>query len=497
MTEVKLTYNLVHQWHSKNNISVIGKAFLDKILLKGNTLIKYFEEVNTEISFADKLKNIGGHFAVVLETQDYFFISVDTIRTVPLFIRKENNEILIADTIEFSGNWNTTEAENLKKVYCTLENNTLLKNWQQLQAGEYGVIHKKSLSIDIRSYYRHQKSKYINDDIQKQCTHLERSMIEKIITYADNRTILIPLSGGYDSRYLLALLKESNYPDIECFTYGRKDSYEVLIAKNVCAKLNVKWHFIEYTDALLQLFFSSAWNEYSDLNHHFSSLPHEQDFFALHYLNENNLLPKNAVVMNGFCQDIHAGSFIEPVKNFDLQKFIFQKYQLKPDLAAYENSWNGYQEWLVRNRLSKFIINAVRAYEFYGLDFYLPFWNTDWINFWYALPVTQRLNQQFYREYLFNTIFKKYKVDFKKPSHDSVNKLYTLKKISKAILPKKITKLLEFQNSKDTSKDANNTLFLYEEIYKQLKEKPAEKDFRINNIHALYFLEKLKENHQL
>jgi asparagine synthase (glutamine-hydrolysing) len=497
MTDVKLTYNLVHHWHSKNNISVIGNTFLDKILLKENTLIKYFEEVDTEISFADKLKNTVGHFAVVLETQDYFFIAVDIIRTIPLFIRKDKNGILITDTVECSGDWNSVEVENLKKTYCTLENNTLLSDWQQLQSGEYAVIDKINLSIEINSYYRHQKNKEENEDEKTRCKRSEKKMMEKVIAYANNRTILLPLSGGYDSRYLLALLKENNYPSIECFTYGRKESHEVLIARNVCEKLNVKWHYIEYTDELLQLFFNSEWNKYSKLNHHFSSLPHEQDFFALHYLQQNNLLAENAVVMNGFCQDIHAGSFIEPIRNFDLQKFIYHKYQLKLNALSYENTWNGYREWLIKNRLSKFIINSVRVYEFFGLDFYLPFWNTDWINFWYSLPDDQLLNQQFYRDYLFSGIFKRYKIDFKKPSHEGIHKLYTLKKISKAILPPKITKLLQLQNSKDISKDANNTLFLYEEIYKRLKEKPTEKDFRINNIHALYFLEKLKENHQL
>ena len=47
------------------------------------------------------------------------------------------------------------------------------------------------------------------------------------------------------------------------------------------------------------------------------------------------------------------------------------------------------------------------------------------------------------------------------------------------------------------AKDENKTLSLYEEIYKRLKEKPADKDFRINNIHALYLMQNLKEKSQL
>ena len=101
-------------------------------------------------------------------------------------------------------------------------------------------------------------------------------------------------------------------------------------------------------------------------------------------MKQHQLLPKNAVVINGYCQDIHAGSFIEPIKNFSLQKVINYKYDIQLNTYDYENSWNGYQEWLVKNRLSKFIINSVRVFEYFGIDFYLPFWNRDWIDFCYS-----------------------------------------------------------------------------------------------------------------
>lgn len=498
MIKIQLTYDLVNKWYSENTISVIGTAFLHNQLLKNHALKVYFESVNNEPSFVEKTAKLSGHFSVLIDTTNYIFIAVDNIRTFPMFIKQQEGELHITDKInENAGNWNETAIENFKSVYCTLENETLLKEWLQLQAGEYAIIDKQTQSVEIKSYYHHKKPFTKETNLEETLSALENKLVEKIKKYATDRTILIPLSGGYDSRYLLALLKESNYPNIECFTYGRKDSYEVLIAKNVCEKINIKWHFVEYTDALLHSFFTTVWNDYSNLNHHFTSLPHEQDFFAIYYLLQNNLIPEDAVVMNGFCQDILAGSFIEPVKNFDVPKFIFYKHDLKFAASTYENSWFGYQEWLVKNRLSKFIINAVRTYEFFGLDFYLPFWDTDWIDFWYSLPLDARLNQRFYNEYLFNGIFKDLKIDFKKPAHDSTTKFYTLKKISKAILPDSFTKLLQMQNSKNPSKDVNNTLFLYEEIYKRLKDKPAEKDFRINNIHALYLLQNVKEKHQL
>lgn len=500
MTDCRLTYHTIHPWHTENGISVKGAAFLNHLLLNSSELIGYFQKVCDANSFQEHLQRLSGHFSVVIENDDSFFIAVDTIRTFPLFIQKNKTGILLSDAIDTaSGQWDETETEYFKKVFCTLENNTLLQDWKQLQAGEYGIIPKSSSEFQIQTYYHHAHaaSGESERDLKSKLSTAEQNIIDKAITYAANRTILIPLSGGYDSRYLLALLKQKKYAKIECFTYGKKDSYEVRTAKKVCEKLQIKWHYIEYADELLQSFFSEKWQQYSEGNHNYSSLPHEQDFFALYYLHCNDLLPDNAVVMNGFCQDIMAGSFLEPLHSFNLTKFIGEKYDIQPKLSCYENSWNAYQEWLVKNRLSKFIVNSVRIYETFGLDFYLPFWDTNWIHFWYSLPITLRMHQRFYHNHLFDGIFRKYDIRFKKPTYDDTDTFYNIKRLIKAILPLSITKYIKRKNSQDASRDVNNTLFLYEELYKQLKTQVPQKDFRINNIHALYLLQNLKEKHQL
>jgi len=496
MIDIQLTYQLCHQWQTEKHISVIGSAFAFNELLQGNELIQFFKDCDDETTFIDRLQKLSGHFAVVIKLEDKLLAAVDLIRTFPILLHQQDKQIIITDKITSDIEIDNHEVDIFKKVYCTLENNTLLKNWKQLQAGQYLVIDSKNDLVNIKTYYHHTKESKIEPDFIsiKKLNALEKKIVQQTIQYANNRTILVPLSGGYDSRYILALLKQSNYEHIECYTYGKKNSYEVLIAKNVAEKLNIKWHFIEYTDELLDIFFTEEWQQYSNLNHHYSSLPHEQDFFALHYLKKQQLLPLNAVIINGFCQDIHAGSFIEPVKNFDLQKFIFYKHDIHIDVSSYENSWNGYQEWLVKNRLSKFIINSVRVYEYFGLDFYLPFWNKDWIDFWYSLDMKERYHQQFYKTHLFDGIFKQYQIDFKKPSHNVTDRFYTLKKIAKSILPKKITEQIQIQHHHNKQNDVNNSLYLYENIFNKLVQKPTVKDYKINNIHAVFFLEIFSKN---
>jgi len=498
MIQLKLEPNLVHTWYSHNNIHVIGNAFFEKSLLNSQAINCYFSETKNEFEFKEKLSKLSGHFSIIIELNNTLLLAVDSIRTYPIFIKSEPDLIHISNKIDGTNcSINKGQASFFEHIYCTTDNHTLLNEWQQLQAGEIAIINKTSYHIKIESYYTHCQKENYEINLSQELKKLEQKLIDKIRQYCSNNPILLPLSGGYDSRYLLSLLLKNNIKNITCFTYGRANSYEVKTAEKVCRTLNIELIIIEYSDELLSIFFQEKWKQYSDYNHHFSSLPHEQDFFALHYLSQNNLIPKNAILLNGFCQDLHGGSIFEPIKNIDIRSYILHKHHILYHNTSYENTWNGYQEWFIKNRVSKFIINSVRVYEFFGIDFYLPFWQKDWIEFWYTVPLKKRLNQSFYNNYLMDGIFKEMNIDFIKPSYDSTNKHYRIKTLAKKVLPRTIKKYLQDKNSIDINKDTNNTLFLYKEIYKRLIHPPNEKNFRINNIHALYLLQTLKQEYSL
>jgi asparagine synthetase B (glutamine-hydrolysing) len=152
MIKIQLTYHLYHSWKTENATSVIGTAFKNDELLKETALLHNFQTITNEESFKEKLQQLDGHFSIVTETETSVFIAVDTIRTFPLFIYSTAADILITDTIEPIYFTNETidvkEVENFCKVYCTLENKTLLKGWLQLQAGEYAVIDKQTAEVN-------------------------------------------------------------------------------------------------------------------------------------------------------------------------------------------------------------------------------------------------------------------------------------------------------------------------------------------------------------
>ncbi len=502
MIQIKLAYQLVHRWHQSSSISVIGNPFFEDEIIKEDTLATLFSSDDSVEIHLKKIQALNGHFSIIIESNDFILLAVDKMRTFPIFIKKTANSISISDSIFADEcHFDDEQVEIFKRIYCTEGNNTLLKEWKQLQAGQYAIINKKEASIFIADYYQHKKNKKYTvktaNEYEIELQQLEAQLIDKIKKQTQKKNILLPLSGGYDSRYLLSLLLANNIENITCFTYGRKESYEVKTAEKICKTLQIKWHFIEYTNDLLSRFFTDEWEQYAQLNHAYSSLPHEQDFFALSYLKSKNLLPENPILLNGFCQDGIAGSIFEPIKQINVANYISNKYGVRIDTSETENTWDGYQHWFIQNRVSKFIINSVRVYAYFGIDFYLPFWENNWIQFWYNLPMSFKIQQTFYNQYIFKNWFEKYDIAYHKPSFDTTLKYYAIKKFAKKYLPKKITKFIQNKNSQDINKDANNTLFLYNDIYNKLNDTSISKNYKINDIHALYLLQQLKQAFQI
>jgi asparagine synthase (glutamine-hydrolysing) len=59
---------------------------------------------------------------------------------------------------------------------------------------------------------------------------------------------------------------------------------------------------------------------------------------------------------------------------------------------------NIYECWDWRERQSKYIINSVRTYEFFGFDWWLPLWDKEFVEFWCRVPLLVRKERLWYNE---------------------------------------------------------------------------------------------------
>jgi asparagine synthase (glutamine-hydrolysing) len=301
---------------------------------------------------------------------------------------------------------------------------------------------------------------------------------------------LVPLSGGYDSRLILSMLVTGGQKEILCFTYGREDSHEMMLAEKVAQKLGVRHEKIIYNKEVFQAYFSDDWRTYESHNHHFISLPHEQDYFALNELRKKGLLTDSFIVIPGYCGDIAGGSYIRDYQ-IHLEEYIYEKTGYQPRHAYPcnpEDAWDSYQQWLCENRLSKFIVNGVRVFEHFGGKWMLPLWHFSFLNFFYSIRDEDRLGQKAYLEALFEIYFEPLGIDFKKPEGDTPSTSRSLKDAFKKKMPESLLNTIKQYSVKRAIADPCNLNILYEMIYDEMKESGhytmPPKDYNINFLRA-------------
>lgn len=519
--KIELKNNNGFKWYSSENIWVKGYLFDEQNnYYSGEELLNYFD-LNSDMY--SQLNKINGCFSLVIVNNKEVILANDIVRSFPLFYTYKNNELIISDKIE--GNFNETycnETEINEFLMCgyTVGASTLLNPYKQVQAGEVVFLDgEKLISTDF--YYNHFHKDFILTDEKeyfKDLTKITESFIKRLIKSAENRTIVLPLSGGYDSRYIVAGLKKHGYENVICFTYGGKNSYEVATAKRVTDQLNYKHYIIDYTDEkFIDLLETEEFNNYLSFGFNYSSLPHIQDFIGLTELRAKNLIPKDSIIVPGFCGDLLGGSYI-PVEmkenktnkllKQELQEYILWRHlgnssveiskknkddiKIKIKELLTQSNVNNIDEFVsynedffTKHKVSKFVVNAVRMYDYFGYEWRLPLWDKELIEYWYKVPNELRVNSYLYDKYLLEILFKDLNIDFKKKNTLAKNKF--LLQIRK-ILPISILKIIkELIMKLRKQEDVNNFTALESFLLKDLSHiKP--KDF--NSIWSAWIIKK-------
>lgn len=494
-----------NSWMQSDHVCVIGHAFgPENEWLEGKALAARFASVRNEQAFVDELVALNGSFAVFIDCADYQAAAVDRIRSFPIIYGFDESGLHIVQPDEVREFSIDPEMEScFISSWCTPGNYTLHPDFRQLMAGQYIWLDGESSQVKPEYYYYHFKSsKWEGDDLMDKLKLTFDQVMDRCIRALDGKHVLIPLSGGYDSRLLMAALVKRGYSSISAYTYGRAGSHEVETARKVAQTCGVEWYHVEYDEEVLQDILGDAFREYSSGNHHYTSLPHEQDFFALMQLKDQ--LPKDFIALPGFCGDLHGGSITayKPGR-FDaggLEDFIrirhFHGSDLPIALEIIDNVedessfYDQYQQYFVTNKASKFIVNAVRVYEYFGGRWLLPFWDREWIDLWYGVPYVMRKKQDLYNKFMFENYFNPLEIGFIKPSFDS-NYPAQWKEQLKPVLPGGVVQAVRRFQQHFKSVDPNNDQFLNELLKGAIQEPKNDLSDEVNVNHAYYFLQNL------
>ena len=180
-----------------------------------------------------------------------------------------------------------------------------------------------------------------------------------------------------------------------------------------------------------ELIDSAEMHDYWGFSSNAISGPLWDDWPAVRTLRDRRLLSDDAVFVPGHTGDFLSGSHLrylfDPLWHADPHDFssamVKKHYSLWEDLVdlgevreaidrrLYEvlggfprdteaDLARMYEFWEWRERQSKYIINSVRVYEFFGYNWRIPLWDREIMDFWKPIPVLLKMEKYLYRKYL-------------------------------------------------------------------------------------------------
>jgi len=443
-SRIKYHFMSDEDWAESHQARARGAAFINNKLLLASDLaetIASFGDFKTLISF---MRGLNGFFAAIATTGDSALLTVDHVRSFPLFYAVHHKEVLVSD----DANWIRSHVDDKEADESSITEflltrsvsgrETLLPSVKQVQAGEAVALLLTSEGIKIES------DRFYKFDYAQPTTHSLRELFDaadvaltsafsRLAKWAGGRTIVVPLGGGLDSRLMLLFLKLIGYDKVVAFTYGRVGNKESKISRRVASELGFTWIFIPYSnDSWGKWGSSEEWSEYLHFAHGLCTTPHLQDFPAVWELKRQRLIPDNSILVPGHMPTPSDASHRLPtewlrtksVSRNELATKIMEAYctlldwsRMKktiqpklcekitrvlqpPNALTPEEAMIYFDRWWWESSWAKFIVNSVRVYDFWGYDWWLPLWDVEFVRFWRTLPFDLRFEKTFEHAYV-------------------------------------------------------------------------------------------------
>ncbi len=517
---IKLVNNKGFKWKHKSGIWLKGYLFDGNKLKSDEHIFSELENIETQEDIKAWLSKTKGCFSVVIKKDNAVFLAVDNIRTFPIFYSTDKTEFIVTDEpvslFKDKKAIDELSAFELESAAYVTGKRTLFKDVYQVQAGELIVYANNETNAEFYTdfWVKNIDNSHFETLQQKLCSKFDDAF-ERLINSLNGRQAVVPLSGGYDSRLIAVMLKKFGYHNVFTFTYGRAGNYELENSKKTAETLDFPWTFIEYNKALINDFINDkVFKEYFHFAGKGCSMFYMQDYFAVKYLHDNNLIDKDAVFIPGHSGDSISGSHLmeslaKPMSENELANIMAKKtYNQNTHLRhkkqlillikdfiekAPENTptYNILEAWVYYERQAKFVVNSANVFDFFGYEYRLPFWDVDMVEFFKTLPFEHRLFKTLYNETVKSFYFKPYSIAFEKeiqPSLFEIRKQKIKNKI-KPYFPTKIKRLYLEKNDWMAYSDITEILL------KDLKNKGVPYHFQAdiyNSIISKWYVENFK-----
>lgn len=385
------------------------------------------------------LNQVSGHWCAILQTPTGTVAAQDPIRSWPLF-RAQSSPTTIAftDNIEearaLADNPPRDEhaAMEFRHFGFVTGSETLFSGIHQLQAGEwFAVSPEGSQKNGVRLLPRHDAPGLIQEDgLNATFSRALASAFDRLFSRVRDRQIVIPLSGGLDSRLLAIEMRDRGHTNVVNFTYGVGRTPEVNISEEVAKQLGQRWEFVSYTQKQIrEAWASPAAAAFIRESYAGASLPHIQDWYPVSQLKALDLIDPDAVFLPGHTivgnmHDEHilgAAGKMSPAALTDV--LLDHHASLQPthsellrsgqflgklneffDRINYDGSpssrLDALEHWNVVERQTKYINNSMRGYEHFGYEWALPMLDREVLDVWGTFDMKIAQDREWYRRYV-------------------------------------------------------------------------------------------------
>ena len=449
MTDVHLSAD--RPWTQSGAIAVTGQAFRGGDRLAGEQLCEHFASVDSLSAFADALDALTGFFAVVVDREDVTLLGVDHVRSVPLVYAPEaslasDDAGHVADGL---GETNDPLAESELLVSgVVLGDRTLLAGMNTVRPGtavrltEEGVETARYTGFDPvdgsveagesagdgnESGVVGESGDVGGDDpaVSAARERLEGAIdaaFDRFARVVGDRQVALSLSGGADSRLVATELARRDV-DLLTYSFGRPDAEEVRVAREVAAALGVPWEFVEYSTDRWRAWYRSPEREaYIDEAFYYEGVPNYGSLPAVSHLLRRGLIDESTVCTSGQTvagisenvpREIDTAAptradLVEAVVTY-LRRWEWAnpafdralRERIDEELPGDEvdslaDAFGCFETWKVGERHAKYYVAEVRAYDFHGLEWWLPLWDREVVDAWATVPFARRQYKDLY-----------------------------------------------------------------------------------------------------
>ncbi|MGQ0671756.1 MAG: asparagine synthase-related protein [Hyphomicrobium sp.] len=431
-------------------VSIKGYLFNGALTLEGASAARHalslVSGTNAGANLSQALSRLAGHFALVIEVPGTIIATVDRVRSTPLAFSARDGIVRIDDQatrlrdVLFLGRANLDSHQAVAAAMSgyTIGAGTLYRDISLLRPGEALVVDVAGHHTIRWFVYDAWQTSELPSPVQK-LSELHRFLMERLVASVGGRPICVPLSAGFDSRFIAAGLKEVGARNVRLFSYGRPGNHEAETARHIADRLGFPWRFVPFTSG-------SQSAMYVDVEHEAAlwtaadaccSVPFEQDWRAVTELKRDGYIPEDAVIVNGQSGDFITGNhmpsqLLDVAGNTDLcaghdrliRTFVNKHFRLWRLLATGQNDTcvgrllsaeidaagapldsaeglAGIHEMLeYQDRQAKYVVSGQRTYEALDLSWRLPLWDDEYIDFWRRATPALKLGQNLYKRVL-------------------------------------------------------------------------------------------------